>query len=261
MTPIVLFREDKDTEEEFLALSKSGLSYTRYRTAIACESRVIGRYSVLPFYEELEKELFQCRESKLINSYKQHRYIADITQWYQDVKEFTPKTFETWGDLPQGSYVVKGKTNSRKHSWNTMMFSPTREAIPNIVASLLKDALIQDQGIVVREYVPLKQVDTAINGLPITREWRCFFLGETLIASGYYWSSHPECHQGALPLDGEKFAKKIAKIISKKTNFFVLDVAEKAEGGWILIEVNDGQMSGLSCIEPEVFYRDLRLVL
>ena len=263
MTPInfVLFREDQDTEEEFLALSRSGLRHSKYRTSVPEYSTVIGRYSVLPFYKDLEEELDTCRLSSLINSYQQHRYIADITQWYQDVKEFTPETYETWGDFPQGSYVVKGKTNSRKHQWNSMMFAPTRGDIPNRVSSLLKDALIQDQGIVVRKYIPLKQIDFGINGLPITREWRCFFLGETLVASGFYWSSHPECHQGALPLEGEKFAKKIAKVIAKKTNFFVLDVAEKEEGGWILIEINDGQQSGLSCIDPEVFYHNLKEAL
>lgn len=258
---IILFREDRDTEEEYWVLCRSGLSYTKYRMTIPDNSLVIGRYSVLPFYKELEEELLTCRSSKLINSYRQHRYIADITQWYQDVKEYTPETFETWGDLPEGSYVVKGKTNSRKFQWDSMMFAETREDIPRIVGSLLKDALIQDQGIIVRRYVPLKRIDYGINGLPITREWRCFFLGESLVASGFYWASHPECHQGALPLEAEKFVKKIAKTIAKNTNFFVLDVAEKAEGGWILIEINDGQMSGLSCIDPEVFYQDLKLIL
>jgi len=258
---IILFREDRDTEDEYQALLRSGIRFSKYRMAIPENSLVIGRYSVLPFYQDLEKELKSCGSSVLINTYAQHRYIADITQWYQDVKEFTPETYEIWGDLPQGSYVVKGKTNSRKHQWNSMMFAPTREDIPNIVSSLLKDALIQDQGIVVRKFIPLKQIDYAINDLPITREWRCFFLGETLVASGFYWASHPECYQGALPSEGELFAKKIAKIIAKKTNFFVLDVAEKAEGGWTLIEINDGQMSGLSCIDPDVFYGNLKIAL
>lgn len=257
----ILYREDRDTEDEFQALLRSGLRVSKFRMGIPEQSLVIGRYSVLPFYRELEEELESCGSSVLINSYAQHRYIADITQWYQDVQRFTPATYDTWYNLPEGSYVVKGKTNSRKHQWSTMMFAQTKEDIPRIVSSLLKDSLIQDQGIVVRQFVPLKTLDTAINDLPITREWRCFFLGEHLIASGFYWASHPECYQGELPLEGKAFAKQIAKIIAQKTNFFVLDVAEKAEGGWTLIEINDGQMSGLSCIDPDVFYGNLKIAL
>ena len=61
--------------------------------------------------------------------------------------------------------------------------------------------------------------------------------------------------------DGLKFADKIAEIASYYTTFFVLDIAEKRDGGWILIEMNDGQMSGLSMNDPDIFYKNLALAL
>jgi hypothetical protein len=38
----------------------------------------------------------------------------------------------------------------------------------------------------------------------------------------------------------------------------VLDVAEKENGEFVLIEINDGQMSGLSCCNPEELYLNLK---
>ena len=251
-----LDRSDIETLEEYRICCNHCETY-QYRSNIPKNSLVVGRYSVLPFYEELEKEL-ESTGSRLINSYEQHQYIADITQWYKDVKEYTPKTFTEWGALGNGKWVVKGKTNSRKFQWNTHMFADGREQLVRVINRLFDDSFIVEQNLVVREYIPLKKVGEGINGLPITREWRCFFLGKTLIASGYYWASHPECDQGPLPLLGKKFAEEVANIVASKTNFFVLDVAEKESGGWVLIEINDGQMSGLSCVDPNELYQNLK---
>jgi hypothetical protein len=256
MQKVILFRSDRDTEEEFDAASAFMPTF-KYRTDIPPNSLVFGRYSVLPFYSELEKEL-ATRGSRLINTHAQHCYIADIMSWYADIHEYTPKTYDYWADLDEGKWVVKGKTNSRKFHWNTMMYAEDRPALLDTIRRLYNDTLIREQGVVVREYVPLKKVGEGINGLPITKEWRCFFLGETLLSSGYYWASHPECHQGDLPEEGKQLAIKVAKIIAKKTNFFVLDVAEAESGDWLIIEVNDGQMSGLSDNNPDVLYYQLK---
>jgi len=48
------------------------------RSKVPNGSIAIARYSVLPFYKELEADLAE-RGSKLINSYPQHQYVADIS--------------------------------------------------------------------------------------------------------------------------------------------------------------------------------------
>jgi len=258
--PYILYRksvgqEGPDDEKEFQAASKY-FQVKQYRSAIPENSTIIGRYSVLPYYKELEEEL-KNKGSSLINSFSQHNFIADITNYYEYVKEFTPKTHITWENLESGKWVVKGKTNSRKHQWNTHMFADGREQLMAVVRRLMDDTMIREQGLIVRDYVPLKKLGEGINGLPITCEWRCFFLEEQLVASDFYWASHPECYPGPLPAGGRKFAEMVSKIISKHANFFVLDIALTEESSWILVEINDGQMSGLSCIEPEIFYKNL----
>lgn len=258
-TNSILFRKSLEEEGEFEAASSSFQTY-EFRSQVPSDSLVIARYSALPFYKELEAEL-ALRNSKLINSYAEHEYIADIENWCNDIRAFTPKSYFTWTDLNEGKFVVKGRTNSRKFQWNTSMFADGREQLLKVINNLLQDDMISNQGLCVREYVPLVTYEKAINDLPITNEWRMFFYKEKLIDYGFYWSIYDGSRPQDIAPEGKRVAQEVANIISKKTNFFVLDMAETESMGWICIEINDGQQSGLSTIDPTSFYTNLKRVL
>lgn len=249
---IILFRSSPETQEEVdVAFNYLPLTFNR----TLCSYMVIGRYSVLPYYQELEIDL-GIRGAWLVNSYKQHRWVANF-DYYDDLKEFTPETWFDLRDVPdQGQFVVKGRTNSRKHRWDTMMFARSRTQAVEIAHELLDDPLISSQGIVVRRYVPLEFLEEGINGQPFVNEHRIFYYGATRLAHGFYWVQTEK--QGEIDQEGLDFADKVAKIVAKNINFFVLDVARTQEGKWILVEVNDGQMSGLSNVDPAELYSNLR---
>lgn len=269
-TPYILFRVDQDNEPEYeIAKDIWGDQITRFRSEIPEGSLVIGRYSCLPFYKDLEDEL-EANGSMLVNSYKEHKHIADM-EWYNVLRDpygrTTPKTFfdAGWQTVPdtEHGYVVKGRTNSRKFKWKSHMYAPDREALKDVMHRLYDDPLIADQGLVIREYVPLRQFEEGINGVPITNEWRCFFYGDQMVASGFYWSI-AECadNMGELPKEARDIANKAGNIYGSgpedgKPPFFVVDVAERADGGFTVIELNDGQQSGLSMIDPRGFYQAL----
>lgn len=266
--PIVLFRKELDTENEF-SICSNAMKTTEFRTQIPAGSLVIGRYSVLPFYSELERELL-LSNSKIINSYSQHLWVADIMEWGGEngtLSDLTPRTWSNWRSLPEGPYVIKGKTNSRKFRWNTHMFAPTRADIPRIASKLLDDEMIQQQGLVVREYIPLKKLGEGLNGLPVTNEWRTFWIkrGQQvhLITKGFYWQgTHPELESCAnFTEDARILAFKAANLVSQFVNFFVLDLAETETGKWIVVEVNDGQMSGLCGCNANFFYQALHTLV
>jgi hypothetical protein len=61
--------------------------------------------------------------------------------------------------------------------------------------------------------------------------------------------------------NGLPIAQEAADLVSEFTNFFVLDLAKDTTGRWWVVEVNDGQMSGLSTIPMERFYANLNRVL
>lgn len=244
--------------EEYNAASKIFEVYTQ-RCNLSQGSLVIPRYSALPYYKELENDL-DCLRCTLINTYAQHRYVADIANYYPDIKDITPKTWiDNWADIPEGSYVVKGRTNSRKNRWNTMMFAKDRKAVGQVVGRLLEDTYIAEQRLAVREYVPLETFDIGINGCPIANEWRFFILDGIVLIGGFYWASEPDyCPSETPPIEASILAAKVAQRLKDKIRFFVVDVAKTAKGDWIVVELNDGSMSGIAMIDPIAFYKELR---
>lgn len=78
MEPVILFREDRDNVRELNAAHQF-FTVHKIRSTIPNDKLVIGRYSVLPYYKELVEDL-DVSGSELINTYTQHRYIADIAQ-------------------------------------------------------------------------------------------------------------------------------------------------------------------------------------
>ena len=263
MKPAVYFRVGLWTEEEEFTACSRYFPTVRCRTAIPEGSLVVPRYSMLPFASELARDVANLK-GQLINTVEQHEYVADIRQYYPDLDGITPRTWTMWGDLPEGSYVVKGTTNSRKHEWNSRMFAKTKADVPRIVGSLYDDDLIRDQGIVVREYVPLVTYGEGINELPITNEWRFFILDQKILVGGYYWASEPEycpCDPMSPPAGAVEMVKEAITRVGDKIRFFVVDVAEMQRGGWMVVELNDGCQSGVSLIEYDVLYSKLAVQL
>lgn len=260
--PAFIVRKTLDVDNEFDIVSKYFYT-THYRSALPPNSLVFGRYSFLPFYKELEEEV-GLSGGKLSNNYEQHNYIADAKNWISDLGQFTPKTYDNWFNLPDGSYIVKGSTNSKKSNWKTHMFAETKDDVRVIAERLMDDAHIISQGLMVREYIPLVSYGEDINGLPITNEWRFFFYKEELLSYGWYWAIYPNIFSEKhpeIPNDAIMLTKEIAKIVSKNTNFFVLDMAQTKSGEWILIEVNDGNQSGLGMNDPDILFSNLKKVL
>tara|TARA_Y100000034_G_scaffold103692_1_gene129521 strand:- start:1049 stop:1969 length:921 start_codon:yes stop_codon:yes gene_type:complete len=257
MKPVILFRKDLHSEEEMKVASKY---FEVVESRVLCGgSLVIGRYSALPFYKELQTDL-ELNGCKLINSYEQHKYIANF-DWYADMRAVTPVTWfeDTFSFATyEGPFVIKGKTNSRKHQWNTLMYAETRQDAIHIAAELNADPHIGSQGVIFRKYVPLRTFEIGINDLPFTNEWRFFFFKDTLLTYGYYWSQAKHVDIAEMSEEGILFARRCAECICHRCEFFALDIAERAEGGWTLIEVNDAQMSGLSECNSDVFYGTLK---
>lgn len=267
-TPCVLMRAGLDEEEEWQAASEF-FPVFRLRSQVPPNSLVVGRYSVLPYFHELQADLAGTG-SVLINSYEQHRYIANF-DYLDDVQDATFATWFRLEDVPLSmrdkAFVVKGRTNSRKTEWSRKMFAPDFQQAVCIGAELLTDGLIGPQGLVIRQYVPLETFETAISGLPLTNEWRIFYYRGQRLAHGYYWSQLEDWRavERATPeflREGLPFADSLALRLAEKAPFVVLDVAKTASGRWVLVELNDGCMAGLNDTVPSrVLYENLRKAL
>lgn len=260
--PVLLMRTSLAEEDE-MEVARKYLPVYRLRSQIPANSLVIGRYSVLPYYKELEEDL-KTNGSQLINSAKQHHWISDLKEWYSDLKDFT---FETWFNLHEipedGPFVLKGQTNSRKFDWNTHMFAENKRQAIEVYSRLSKDSMISEQDIYIRRYCPLVKLSEGFNGLPISEEYRFFIMDGKVLSGAFYWSSHVDdltsCHTPArVP---QRFLDNIVQRIGDNARFVVVDIGILQNGDPILIELNDGQMSGLSENKVEVLYSNMKKVL
>ncbi len=259
MKPIILFRADSENHKEFFT-AKKYFDITKQRNAIPDNSLVIARYSCLPYFKELEEDL-KIKSSKLIDDHNQFNYIANF-EYYWDIEPYTFKTYFHGEDIPDdhGPLVVKGVTNSKKGWWKEKMFAENKRVAILTAIDLRADALIGQQDIIFRKYEKLKTYETLISGLPVTEEYRFFFYKDKELSRGYYWQNAEDkiIQERNIAPEGIELAHKVAKIVSENVNFFVVDVAQKESGEWIVVELNHGMMSGLSMCDADELYSNLK---
>jgi hypothetical protein len=252
-SPIILFRSTRETKVE-MAIAAKYFDVTESRVGVV-DRLVIGRYSVLPYYRELERDL-KLQSSRLVNSHLEHSYIANF-DYYEDIANLTAMTWFQLLQVPdaEAPIIVKGRTNSKKFDWDTLMLAKDKRDAGRIAYELSRDPLIAEQGVIFRRFLNLKILEVGISGTPFSNEWRFFFYGDRLLSYGFYWTTTEL--RGEMNETGIALAKQAASLIKESASFFVVDIAEGLDGQWWVIEVNDGQMSGLSDNDPEVLYKEL----
>lgn len=268
MRPVILYRKTDEFDVyrygNELEIAQKYFYCTDSRLDIKEGDLVVSRMCWLPYAKELEKDILRVG-AKPINSYKQHRYIADLANWYCDLEDYTFKTWFRLEDLPMkepGPFVLKGETNSKKFVWDLQMFAKNREDATQVYLRLLDDALISEQQIYIRKFEKLHTYFTAPRGLPITKEFRIFCAYKKILSTGFYWSSHTEDIRelNLLPSVDEipkDWLQNIVNIVGESANAYVVDVAQKEDGSWILIECNDLCMSGASDNDMNEMYKNL----
>lgn len=263
MNPVILFRQDTDNKYEIESASEY-FPIHHFRSRISPRSLVIGRYSVLPFYKELEEDL-SYGKSVLINSWRQHRYIADLGNWYRDLKGITPETWTCLEAVPDSAFpiIVNGETNSKKFLWDTHMFAKDRMQAADVVSNLFNDGLIGDQQLYFRRFENLHTYMDGFRHMPVTKEFRIFILNGVILSKAFYWLNYAQDIE-YIPNPDEipdSFLEDVISRIGKNATFYVVDIAKKDKGEWIVIELNDGQMSGLSMTDPDILYKNMKQVL
>lgn len=163
-----------------------------------------------------------------------------------------------FGDRP---LIVKDYVKSRKHEWYDACFIPNASdhaAVTRVVQRFLDlqgDDL--NEGLVLREFVELQPLaEHAKSGMPLTQEYRFWFVDGTRVYSSQYWDEGT--YTSAAPPDN-LFADVAQKV---QSCFFTMDVAQKRDGTWIIIELGDGQVAGLpETANVMAFYQALSTAL
>lgn len=171
--------------------------------------------------------------------------------------DFAPirAALEAFGAAP---LVVKDWVKSQKHHWHEACFIPRADDFAGAEKVVRRFLELQGErlvgGVVLREFLELKSIGAhPKSGLPLTAEWRAFvFDGEPFFIAPYWDGADYGDLQPSLD-----FVRERAKSIPSR--FFSLDVAQTTGGEWMVIEIGDGQVSGLPSAESaSEFYAALR---
>lgn len=212
-------------------------------------------------------ELLARRGLELLTSPEQYRYCHYLPEWYNDFREETPQSLWTVGSdyelgavaktFGQRALVLKDYVKSEKHYWKQACFIPSAQD-PDHARSVVEKFLElrygePEGGLVFREFLPFQSIGThQTSGMPLTLEYRLFFFRNNLLVSSRYWG------EGTYP-DAEPPMERFHALAQKvPSSFFTMDVACDSSGRWWIVELGDGQVSGLpEGYEAADFYQAL----
>jgi hypothetical protein len=199
---------------------------------------------------------------KLINPPANYKHCHYLPQSYYKIEGHTPKTVWVEKEKLTGSFdilhntlscfdnnavIVKDYVKSCKHQWNDACFVPNVKDLANFdrVVNNLISLRGEDfeGGIIVREFINLEFLtDHSKSKMPLAKEFRLFFLNNKLLQIFYYWDEG-DYNSDTPPAEEISELLKLAENIDSP--FFTMDIAKTAEGKWLIIELGDGQVSGL----------------
>jgi hypothetical protein len=110
-----------------------------------------------------------------------------------------------------------------------------------------------NEGLVFREFIQFEPLaEHSKSGMPLTKEFRIFFLDGEPLCSMEYWEEGD--YAGVVP-PVDQF-RTVARTV--RSRFFTMDVAKRVGGDWMIVELGDGQVAGLpDHADVTAFYRAL----
>lgn len=206
-----------------------------------------------------------ARGIALVNDPEQHLQVMEFDRAYPRLRGLTPASVVVT-DLAQADEAaevvglpafVKGAVLSRKHmGWRHCVAASVPE-LRERIAALLRSSFHARGRVIVRALARLRHHTVAATDVPIAREYRVFLHRGEPLGHGYYW---PYFHDFvALTAAEEAEVLGLARTAAARLDapLLSLDIAQRDDGGWIVIEPGDPQFSGLSFIAPRPLWRRL----
>ncbi|HWB60283.1 MAG TPA: ATP-grasp domain-containing protein [Chthoniobacteraceae bacterium] len=206
-------------------------------------------------YEDVYRAALDKR-IRLLNNPAEHLRAQEFDAAYSRLLGLTPKTCIIHGVEECAAAVasvglpvfVKGAVQSRKaRGWKACVAYTLAEL--EELTRILLDLKQRSRGrVVVRELVRLRHTRKSAEDFPIGREYRLFIYEGRVVGSGYYWEGDDplkelsKAEQAAV----ESLAREAAARL--EVPYITVDIGQKEDGDWIVIETGDAQFSGVSQI-------------
>ena len=217
---------------------------------------------------DLYRTLYNELEEKgilLINTPEEYERYHLLPGWYDDFKEDTPRSvWESNGTVGsamklakgmEGPFVVKDYVKSRKHEWYDACFIRNisdRKNAETILRNFI-DRQGEDLvgGVVLRKFERLTSIGFhEKSGMPLSEEYRVFVYAGSIMIADNYWKTEKKVRFS------EEEHRWLGSVVGRiKSNFVTIDLARREDDKLIIMELGDGQVSGLQQIDPNAFYR------
>lgn len=209
-------------------------------------------------YDKLYHALLE-KNIQLINNPAEYMHCHYLPYSYEKIKDNTPASiwcsldeyYNHFDKLQERLHAFHGKpvilkdyVKSRKHEWHDACYiSDASNAIElqRVTNNFItRQAESLNEGLVYREYIELEFLTNhSMSNMPLTKEFRVFVLNKQPIIIFNYWDEGDYAIEH-IPVDDYEHI-----IHNIESQFFTMDIAKKKDSGWTIIEVGDGQVSGL----------------
>lgn len=274
--PLYARKVDVDYEEEYYEAMKN------HRCALfSYEDMENGKLSLyndeisgLTIYRgwmmkpEMYQTFYRLLDEKgivLINSPEEYDTYHTLVGWYRDFSDLTPESvWVTGGSIAsimekgavlEGGYIVKDYVKSRKHEWYDACYIPNirdKKNAEKVITNFVErqgDSLVG--GIVLRKYEKLRQIGFHDkSGMPISEEYRAFVFAGKIHTVDNYWKK-----DSGMNLSEEELRWLDGIAAKIRSNFVAIDLARREDGTLLIMELGDGQVSGLQEIPASTFYK------
>lgn len=198
--------------------------------------------------------------TRIVTDFYDYVRAYELPHWYAALGDkITPRTTVVLkdklvvDDLPtiveqsfnSGSVILKDFVKSAKHKWYDACFirdASDGDEIKRIVKNFLNNQGDDLQGgLCFREFINFRQIGVhSKTRMPLINEYRAFMKHGKIFYTASYWAEGD--YSGAKPDNAviEKMSEPL-----KHLPFIAVDVAEKENGDWMVVEVNDGGAAGV----------------
>jgi glutathione synthase/RimK-type ligase-like ATP-grasp enzyme len=228
----------------------------------------IGYIPLPQHYEDIYAAAL-TRNIRLINSPEEFRRAEEFDRFYPLLSELTAKsavagTVEACEEAASSiGYPVflKGTIQSLKSKGVDACVARDVSQLREIVGRLMQSHRRTLGKVIVRELVPLRFTRTGPGGFPLGREYRLFVLRGEVVGLGYYWEGEDEL--ASLDEDETRAISSLACEAARRVNvpYLTVDIGQRDNGDWLVIEVGDAQFSGLSQVSIHALWSRLAFSL
>ena len=208
------------------------------------------------------------RGVRAIHDPAEHARASLLPHWFPPLSDLTPRS-EWHDDFPPAADVedrlgwpvfLKGERQTSRHRAATSVVG-SAEDYERARQLWADDPILRWQRVVVREFVSLRPADARAapagpGVIPASFEFRAFCWRGEVVGVGRYWTG---AAYDAATADELRAVADLAREAAGRVGvaFLAVDVAQAADGRWIVVECNDGQDAGYAGVRPLPMWRRL----